>query len=211
LSFEACYNVAPTSPVPAVWPTAGGGLQLGLLRWGLIPVWWKQEKPPSLTFNARSEEAAQKPVWRDSFRQGRCLIPALGWYEWQTVERTNPETGRTIKAKEPFCLHRPADPLLAFAGLKAQWRSPGGELVSSCAILTRAASPQLSFLHHRMPVVLPKELHVPWLSSQTDPKAVGGLLGSALTDMAYYRVGEAVNCVGVNEPFLNHDKHCQQF
>lgn len=202
LMFSACFNVAPTSQVPVLLSGPGDGMVLERMRWGLIPSWWKEDKPPTLTFNARSEEAAQKPTWRDSSRHGRCLIPALGWYEWRKVERVDPQNGRSIKAKEPFFIHSPSRPLLAFAGLRAQWRSSQGQLVSSCAILTRGASPELSFLHYRMPVVLPKGLHVPWLSSRTDPKEVDVLLGSALTDMTYYRVGETVNRVGVDEPGL---------
>jgi putative SOS response-associated peptidase YedK len=56
-----------------------GHLELNGPRWGLIPHWWKKETLPSLTFNARSEEAAEKPTWRHSLRSQRCLMPAGGW------------------------------------------------------------------------------------------------------------------------------------
>lgn len=38
-------------------------------RWGLIPSRWKDKKPPQSTFNARSEEAAAKPMWRQPYPQ----------------------------------------------------------------------------------------------------------------------------------------------
>ena len=43
-----------------------------------------------MSFNARVEEAAGKPMWRDAWSRARCLIPAEGWYEWQAVERVDP-------------------------------------------------------------------------------------------------------------------------
>src|SRR5450631_4205517 len=80
--FRRRFNVAPTTTVPIIRRAEDGAHELCEARWGLIPHWWKQEKPPALTFNARSEEAAVKPTWRNSYRHLRCLMPALGWYEW---------------------------------------------------------------------------------------------------------------------------------
>ena len=82
-------------------------LQLAMARWGLIPFWWKQPKPPNFTFNTRIEEAATKPMWHEVVRTSRCLIPAVGWYEWEEVEVTDPATGEIKKAKQPHFLHLP--------------------------------------------------------------------------------------------------------
>ena len=59
---EPRFNVAPTTRVPMVFRANDALLELNGARWGLIPHWWKKETPPSLTFNARSEEAAEKPT-----------------------------------------------------------------------------------------------------------------------------------------------------
>ncbi len=77
------FNVAPTTTVPLMIQAEDGTLTLYGARWGLVPFWWKQPEPPALTFNARSEEAAAKPMWRHAYRNTRCLMPAEGWYEWQ--------------------------------------------------------------------------------------------------------------------------------
>jgi len=69
------YNVVPTTRVPIALKAEDGLLELNGVRWGPIPHWWKKDAPPSLTFNARSEEAAEKPTWRHSIRRLRCLMP----------------------------------------------------------------------------------------------------------------------------------------
>jgi putative SOS response-associated peptidase YedK len=81
LSFPRHFNVAPTAQVPIV----RRGRELLLARWGFIPYWWSKPKPPASAFNARAEDIATKPLWKDAYRESRCVIPAAGWYEWQTV------------------------------------------------------------------------------------------------------------------------------
>jgi len=56
--------------------------EAALLRWGLIPFWAKDASGGSRMINARSETAAEKPAFRKSFEQRRCIIPADGFYEW---------------------------------------------------------------------------------------------------------------------------------
>src|SRR5262245_57886642 len=85
----ARYNVAPTTQVPILF-TKDGALELHLARWGLVPMWWSKDKPPPSTFNARIEEAATKPMWRQPLKDSRCLVPALGWYEWKEGEQVDP-------------------------------------------------------------------------------------------------------------------------
>ncbi|MEO8006375.1 MAG: SOS response-associated peptidase family protein [Betaproteobacteria bacterium] len=57
------FNIAPTVQVPIIY-AGDHGLEIHLARWGLVPFWWKQPKMPPFTFNARIEEAASKPMWR---------------------------------------------------------------------------------------------------------------------------------------------------
>ena len=35
--------------------------------------------------NARSESAAEKPLFRDGMQQRRCLIPATHYFEWERM------------------------------------------------------------------------------------------------------------------------------
>jgi len=79
------YNVCPTDPISIIIP-GDKSLFLIPMRWGLIPRWWKKSlKELPATFNARSETVADKPMFRDAFKRNRCLIPASGYFEWQTL------------------------------------------------------------------------------------------------------------------------------
>jgi putative SOS response-associated peptidase YedK len=53
-NVEPRYNIAPTSNIDVVLPTADGPA-LVPMRWGLIPSWWKKTaKDLPSTFNART-------------------------------------------------------------------------------------------------------------------------------------------------------------
>jgi len=170
------FNVAPTDPVPLL-VNDRGVLTLGTARWGLIPHWWKEEKPPKPSFNARIEEAVSKPMWRDPMRQGRCLLPAEGWYEWRLVEQTDPQTGEIVRSKQPHYIRRNDERLLCFAGLLSRRSVPGEpEPLLTCAILTTAAAGALAGLHDRMPVVLPDDAHDAWLDRALKDAAQASVL-----------------------------------
>ena len=193
--FGRRFNVAPTSQVPLL---RGGesGLELAIARWGLVPFWWKKPKPPGFTFNTRIEEAAVKPMWRQVVKTSRCLVPALGWYEWEEVEVTDPATGEIKKAKQPHFLHLPGNRVLAFAGVMSLWTPPEGEpAMLTCSILTRAAEGPAADVHDRMPVILPQPAHSTWLDpEQTDAGKVLGIAREvAVTQVEFYAVNQRVN------------------
>jgi putative SOS response-associated peptidase YedK len=184
------YNVAPTQTVPMVIHRRDHGLSLLPARWGLIPSWWKKVTPPSLTFNARSEEAAEKPTWRGSLRSMRCLMPAMGWYEWCEHEQTRGTSGR--KVNQPYYIHA-KDPVIAIAGMWSVWKSPQGDEVVTCALMTKEAAPPISEIHHRMPVILAPDQFGAWLSPETKPDDVQALIHGSRSDFAGHRVSTRVN------------------
>jgi putative SOS response-associated peptidase YedK len=163
--FSPRYNVAPTTQVPMVYVDRHeGGRRLALARWGLIPFWAKGPKPPSHTFNARPEEAPGKAMWRQPLRNARCIIPALGWYEWKEREAVDQATDEVRKYKQSYFMHLPDNQPIGFAGLMA-WAKPDGsdESTNSCSILTTAASGTAADVHDRMPVALAESVHDAWL------------------------------------------------
>ncbi|MFQ5702771.1 MAG: SOS response-associated peptidase [Gemmatimonadales bacterium] len=147
------YNIAPTDTVAAV--RAEGDLlrQPIKLKWGLIPHWAGDTGFGARTINARAETAMNKPTFRNSFRERRCLILADGFYEWQSVG------GR----KQAYHIRLKGGPVFAFAGLWDRWEGEG-EIVESCAIVTTQPNALLRPIHDRMPAILNVECHDDWLN-----------------------------------------------
>ncbi|HJS21799.1 MAG TPA: SOS response-associated peptidase [Steroidobacteraceae bacterium] len=193
--FELLYNAAPSMQLSVV--TAGEDApEVRAMKWGFIPGWWTQARPPKLTINTRSEEAPDKPMWRAAFRGARCLVPALGWYEWSTESRVDTRTGEIHEVRQPNFVHLDGLQPLAFAGLWSSWRPErGAEPLLTFSILTRAAAPALASLHDRMPVVLPESAYNEWLDPANDDVAALSRMieTGSVTDLRHYPVGLYVN------------------
>ena len=149
------YNICPTDPVDVVI-RGDVGLLVVPMRWQLIPPWWKKPlKELPATFNARAETVAEKPMFRDAFRRTRCLIPASGYYEWQT----------TPDGKQPYYITSTNGPMLTIAGLWSEWRDRvNDETLTTCTMIITEANSFISAIHDRMPVLLDRESADAWLS-----------------------------------------------
>ena len=189
------FNVAPTTQVPMVVRAQDGARELRMARWGLIPDWWKKDKPPALSFNVRSEEAAEKPMWKAAYRARRCLMPAQGWYEWNENEPVFGASGN--KTNQPYYISCPHAKCMVFAGLWAMWEGAGaGEgPILSCALLSKAAAPSMAYIHHRMPVVLRPEDAGAWLDPKTPISECTRLVAEARQDFVGHPVCSRVNSV----------------
>ena len=132
---------------------------------------WGYKLPDGkLIFNARSETAAQKAMFADGMRQRRCLIPADSYYEWQKVGQ----------GKQKYQI-APTDANGFF--LAGIYRIEKGIPVFS--ILTKEPVESISFIHNRMPVILPEEIILDWLNPQYHGQEI---LNAALQDMSFSRV-----------------------
>jgi putative SOS response-associated peptidase YedK len=193
LPLARCYNAAPSLVLPVV-RLIEGRLVAEPMTWGLVPSWWSKEDLPKHTINARAEEAADKAMWRDAARSGRALVPAVGYYEWKGAK----------PPKQPYFIRATDGGLLWLAGLWSAWLHPDRPALMSYAILTTAASPSMSDLHHRMPVALPRGAWDAWLDlKQRDGNtAIQAALGSATQDFASHPVSTMVNSVRNNDPRL---------
>lgn len=165
--FPPRYNIAPTQPVAAVF-WAQGRRRMRLMRWGLVPGWVKEPRKFALLINARAEELAEKPSFKNAFRHRRCLVPASGFYEWQRLSE---------KRKQPYFLRPKEGGLFAFAGLWETWLGADGSEIDTLAIVTTEASEDIAGIHHRVPVVVAPEDHDRWLKTgEYTPAEAGELL-----------------------------------
>jgi putative SOS response-associated peptidase YedK len=185
------FNVAPTLQVPIIVRDADGSLALLDARWGLVPHWWKQDKAPPMTFNARSEEAAEKPMWRDALRSKRCLMPAYGWYEWNEKEKVTGPSGKP--ANQPYYHYSPNSEVIAIAGLWSVWNRPDANPMLSCALMTKDACESVANVHHRMPIILKPEQYDAWLDPKTSARDIQAIIADPRSDFEHYRVSVAVN------------------
>lgn len=193
LDWVPRYNVAPGQEIVAVRQDRTKPVRvLSLLRWGLIPYGTGDSTIGYKMINARSETIAAKPSFREPLRWQRCLIPADGFYEWK----------REGKQKLPFCFTLASDSVFAFAGIWDRWKSPQGQVVESCSILTTAPNELMQDIHDRMPVILSPDAYDIWLDpgfrnvEELQPLLKPFPSGA----MRRYRVSQRVNHVKNDDP-----------
>jgi putative SOS response-associated peptidase YedK len=162
------YNIPPGTDIPVIRRAPSGERVLHLLRWGLVPHWSQDASIGARLNNARGESVAEKPSFRDAFQRRRCLIPASGFYEWQTVG----------KVKQPFYFSAADGQPLALGGLWESWRHTDGDgdsgLLRSTCVITTGANADMAPVHDRMPVLVPRERWADWLAAPTE--AIADLL-----------------------------------
>lgn len=184
------FNIAPTQTVLAVQQVAKSHEPVWF-RWGLIPPWAQDASFGAKCINARAEGLSESRVFKTPFQRYRCLIVADGFYEWERI-------GKTKKSPIQFTL-RDTD-LFAFAGLAERWRSPTGEIVESCSIITTSANELLAPIHDRMPVILHSSDYDRWLDPQNHEidSLQPLLVPYPAEEMRAERVSEVINNVRNN-------------
>lgn len=141
------WDICP-SQYAIVLRAEGDHLKAEKMQWG-FPGFQGQ----GLLLNARAESALQKKTYRDSVLNRRCVIPAKGFYEWNS-------------AKEKFAFESTEDPVLFLAGCY-NWfeseRNPsairttgtaGNQREERFVIMTTEARGRAAQIHERMPLLL---------------------------------------------------------
>ena len=161
--------------LPAVWPgtmapvvrlsEGSGPRELLNMGWGfLTPRYSKRDgRPirPAVRHNAKAERVGAIPLWRSSFMERRCLVPATSFRE----------TGGGRPAADVWFAMAPerdgdARPRFAFAGI---WRPEPPDLGTAAgtpltySVITTAAVGAVATVHSRMPVILAPDGYDRWL------------------------------------------------
>ncbi|HEX6588581.1 MAG TPA: SOS response-associated peptidase [Longimicrobiales bacterium] len=126
IPYTARWNVAPGQDVLAV-TEEGGGRVVEAVRWGF-------PSAAQMLVNARLETAATSGLFRHAWAEGRCIVPADSFYEWEG------------KGGQPYRVLLGDGRVFGLAAI----RSADGGL----AVLTTDACDALAPIHHRMPAIL---------------------------------------------------------
>ncbi len=163
-------EIFPTNPVPILIgedkgltsPGSSEGLSLGstsgvsqevspvISNWG-----FPKFDQKGVIINARSETAFEKRTFRDSLLNRRCIIPSTGFYEWDS-------------SKQKFLFRQEGTNALYMAGLYTFYQNE-----MRFVILTTQANDSMKAVHHRMPLVIPKDEIEAWIF---DYKATNDIL-----------------------------------
>jgi putative SOS response-associated peptidase YedK len=159
-NLQPRYNICPTTTIDAVIEPDGKR------------AWWKKplKELRLATFNARAETVAEKPFYRSAFKRTRCLIPASGYYEWQTIG----------KEKQPFYFTRRDGQIITIAGLWSEWTNPEtGKSQNTCAMIITGPNKFVAEVHDRMPVILEEKQFDAWLDDSAIPASLLNMLKPA--------------------------------
>ena len=145
IPYTARWNVAPGQDVLAV-TEQGGARVVEAVSWGFPTA-------AQRLVNARIETAATSGLFRRAWAEGRCIVPADSFYEWQG------------KGGQPYRVLLGDGRVFGLAAI----RSEDGGL----AVLTTEACDALAPIHHRMPAILstPAAWRA-WLSGEDPPVTV---------------------------------------
>ena len=148
------YNIAPTQTSPIIIPQ-GKGRELRFARWGLVPPWSRDLSLATRMINAPAETLAERAAYNTPFQSQRCLVPANGFYEWQSHGAK----------KQPYKIALRNGALIAFAGLWEKWTPDNGAPIETFAIITTAASKLVSEVRDRVPVIIAPADYQLWLTA----------------------------------------------
>lgn len=162
--YQPQTNIPPTDAAPVILQH-DGTRALRLMRWGLLPHWAKDAKGAAKMVNARIETVFEKPAFAKYIRRHRCIVPALGFFEWD-------------EAKNPFLIRMTSGELMGFGGIWSRWHDPvePKNIVETYSIVTTDANSLVAKVHDRMPVIIPRSNYKNWLDNEIqDPQDIYAL------------------------------------
>ncbi len=191
--YKPNFNCAPSQKLPIITNTSNS--KLSFYSWGLIPFWAKDPKVGFRNINTRAETINEKPSFKNAFKRRRCLIPANGFYEWNT----------------PYRIFLKNDEIFAMAGIYETWKDTEGREIDTFSIITTSANNTVKDIHHRMPVILYPKDESSWLF-ESDEKSLQKLLVPFDSNkIDHYPISREINKAINNKPeLIIHVKDDQQ-
>lgn len=150
--FAANFNTTPAQVIPVIRANRDKSLGV-MMRWGFA----------ASGSHAPVETLASGADSRESWKRGRrCIIPALGFYEWHV----NPDS-----CEQPYYIHPDDHDVFGFAGLWARVSADANTVTECCSIITLPPNRLISEIQNpgrRMPAMLTPEQRELWLFGAVD-------------------------------------------
>lgn len=174
--FATNFNAAPSQSIPLIRVVEGQPDPV-MLIWG-----FGEHGTSNLPVEALRLGAGDHGL----LAQGRrCLIPALGFYEWRAANG----------ATTPYYIHVEDQDIFAFAGF---WER------ESCTLITLPANPMLAEINNtelRMPAILTRDMRDIWLYGSI-ANAAAALVAYPGERLVAYPVSGRVDSVDNNDETL---------
>ena len=154
LSLVPDDDISPGTIQPVVRMDSEDERIIDLMYWGF-------KLPTRFVFNARSDSLLKNGLWKASFEERRCIVPADSFFEWKRIhKRDNPKYEITVPGREPF----------GMAGIWSIWRTPkDGTAMPTVAIITTEPNERMAEIHTRQPAILQPREYEEWLSPSERP------------------------------------------
>jgi putative SOS response-associated peptidase YedK len=136
-NLEPRDSIRPTDPAPILIGAPDGGAELRQLRWGFA----QPKGGPLINFRSDGRR----------FSNGRCLIPADGFYEFTGDKAPKSKWLFTATDADLFCI----------AGFVREDRF---------TMLTMEPGPDIAPYHNRQIAILPRSLWAEWLGPSPDAR-----------------------------------------
>lgn len=174
--FKKEGEIRLTDIVSVIAPSRSGKETVFPMVWGFtIP---RSNNP---VVNARVETAKDRDLFRESWQKRRCVIPCSWYFEWEHLK--NEFTGKSATGDKYMI--QPRNTAATFLAGLYRMESSKGITYPVFTVLTREPTQEISFIHDRMPVILPQTMIGDWINPGNKADEI---ISEALTDMVFEKV-----------------------
>ncbi|WP_291575665.1 SOS response-associated peptidase [Clostridium sp. UBA4548] len=123
---------------------------------------WGFPTKDKLMINGRCETIFQRPMFSYAMEHSRCLIPVNSFYEWKNGDK------HSISIKTM--------PIFSLGGIVKRFVMKDGTFEDRFLILTTEANEEIKSLHHRMPLIIDRDLEREFLNSKANKECLRTML-----------------------------------
>src|SRR5699024_2146385 len=84
--YESDFNITPGSLIPVILNAEEGAKGRRKALWGLLPAEAEDERSGAGHYEVSMEALSEEQCKMEALKTRRCLIPAQGFYKWNTTE-----------------------------------------------------------------------------------------------------------------------------